>query len=313
VNFNHLHYFYLVVREGSVSAASRSLKLSQPSLSAQIKTFEQSLGEKLFERKGNRLELTALGREVYSSAAQMFEIASAIPKLLRKGLSPRIMIKLGIADEIERPFAVSLVRNLFQQWTQELPPTISFTAGQNEDLIAKLRSWNVDAVITNRPSSFEDLEIAGTMVMPVFFAAGSSKRVRKNINLCPAREIPRIIQSLGKELSVPTTRLKLREEIDSFLSKTRESYSVIFESDTIAAIVRSVIDNVGVGFVPLPYISREVAKKDISIYGPKEGLWKHTLFLMTKRGRGQAAGLPEITEAFENLRKNITKDLNETI
>jgi DNA-binding transcriptional LysR family regulator len=306
MNYNHLHYFYMVVRHGNISAASRELGVSQPSLSSQIKTFEESLGVALFDRRGNRLELTPAGRKVYENAAQMFELAATISSYVKSNSSQKLPIHLGIADEIERPFAVNLVRHLTKKWKKGEPPSTSFITGTSDELIGKLRSWSVDAVITNRPSSFNDLEPAGTMVLPIFFAiSGRSDFNIQNAVECQPREVFKILKGLKRGLSVPSSRLKLREEIDSFLSKDSGGHAITFESDHLATMIRAIIDDIGVGFAPLPYMSREVAKGELIIFGPKEGLWTHTLFLMIKKGRGEAPGVFEISQAFADLRAEI--------
>ncbi len=51
LNYHHLLYFWMVAREGSLAAAGKRLRLSQPTLSGQIRKLEESLGERLFERK----------------------------------------------------------------------------------------------------------------------------------------------------------------------------------------------------------------------------------------------------------------------
>lgn len=307
MNFNHLHYFYMVVRHGSISAASRDLHVSQPSLSSQIKTFEGSLGVSLFDRRGNKLELTPAGKTIYASAAQMFELSASISEFVSKSTHQNLPIHLGIADEIERPFAVNLVKNLTTKWKKKDPPSISFTTGLNESLLEKLRSWTVDAVITNRPSSFEDLETVGTLVLPIFFTiSGNSEFNIKSAISCSTKDIFKILRGMGKGLSLPSSRLKLREEIDVFMSKEKETPPITFESDNLATIIRAIIDNIGVGFVPLAYISREVTKGEITIFGPKDGLWKHTLFLMIKKGRAAAPGVFEITQAFDDLKSEVS-------
>ena len=58
LNYHHLLYFWTVVREGGVSKAAEKLHLSQPAISAQIKTLEAALGERLFQRQGRTLVLT---------------------------------------------------------------------------------------------------------------------------------------------------------------------------------------------------------------------------------------------------------------
>ncbi|MEQ1731811.1 MAG: LysR family transcriptional regulator, partial [Vicinamibacterales bacterium] len=43
LNYHHLFYFWTVAREGGVSRAAESLRLAQPTVSAQIKQFERTL------------------------------------------------------------------------------------------------------------------------------------------------------------------------------------------------------------------------------------------------------------------------------
>ena len=50
----------------------RKLRLSQPTISAQIKILEEALGERLFQRQGRTLVLTDVGRVVERYAAEIF-------------------------------------------------------------------------------------------------------------------------------------------------------------------------------------------------------------------------------------------------
>ena len=45
LNYHHLLYFWTVVREGGVSKAAEKLRLSQPTVSAQVQVLEETLGE----------------------------------------------------------------------------------------------------------------------------------------------------------------------------------------------------------------------------------------------------------------------------
>jgi LysR family transcriptional regulator, transcriptional activator of nhaA len=79
LNYHHLRYFWTVAREGSLVAAGKLLRLSHPTLSAQVHALEHQLGEKLFVRVGRRLVLTEVGRVVYRDAEEIFEPASSNP------------------------------------------------------------------------------------------------------------------------------------------------------------------------------------------------------------------------------------------
>ena len=60
-NYHHLYYFYIIARQGSISLAARQLSLAQPTLSAQLKQFEEYLGVKLFNREKKGLSLRKKG------------------------------------------------------------------------------------------------------------------------------------------------------------------------------------------------------------------------------------------------------------
>src|SRR6266446_5744505 len=58
LNYHHLLYFWAVAKEGSLRRTSEVLHVSQPSISAQLKQLEESLGTPLFTRTTRRLILT---------------------------------------------------------------------------------------------------------------------------------------------------------------------------------------------------------------------------------------------------------------
>jgi len=64
----HLRVFAVVVREGSYSAAAKSLGYTQPAISQQMKALERAIGTPLFARVGRGLRLTDAG-EVLSGHA----------------------------------------------------------------------------------------------------------------------------------------------------------------------------------------------------------------------------------------------------
>jgi LysR family transcriptional activator of nhaA len=45
LNYHHLYYFWRVARAGSISRAGRELRLSQPTISNQLKTLEAAVTE----------------------------------------------------------------------------------------------------------------------------------------------------------------------------------------------------------------------------------------------------------------------------
>ena len=62
MNTRHAQLVLAVVREGSFTAAAKSLFVTQPTLSQQIRQIEQQLGQPIFERSTTPVSLTPAGR-----------------------------------------------------------------------------------------------------------------------------------------------------------------------------------------------------------------------------------------------------------
>jgi DNA-binding transcriptional LysR family regulator len=78
-----LEYFLAVAREQSISAAAKSLHLSQPTLSTQLKSLEEEMGKTLFLRgtKGSRkIALTEEGMILQKRAQEILELVQKTEK-----------------------------------------------------------------------------------------------------------------------------------------------------------------------------------------------------------------------------------------
>lgn len=71
VDWNHLRAFLETAETGSLSAAARTLGLTQPTLSRQVAAIEQQLGVTLFERVGKAMVLTSTGLDLLEHARTM--------------------------------------------------------------------------------------------------------------------------------------------------------------------------------------------------------------------------------------------------
>jgi len=75
---HRLAVFEAAARHGSFASASRELGITQPGVSRQVRLLEQALGQTLFERRPNRVVLTALGCELLDAVDRGFAIIDAV-------------------------------------------------------------------------------------------------------------------------------------------------------------------------------------------------------------------------------------------
>lgn len=77
-NWDNYRYFLAVVRGGSYSAAARTLRVSQPTVSRRIAQLEENLGTRLFEQRHERLVTTEPGGKLVDYAERFEETALSL-------------------------------------------------------------------------------------------------------------------------------------------------------------------------------------------------------------------------------------------
>lgn len=95
-DWNHARAFLAIVETGSLSAAARALKQSQPTLGRQLSALETELGLVLFERVGRGLEITPTGASLAQHVRAMRDAAANLS-----------LAASGRSDTIEGPVALS--------------------------------------------------------------------------------------------------------------------------------------------------------------------------------------------------------------
>jgi LysR family transcriptional activator of nhaA len=110
LNYHHLLYFWTVAKTGSITAAAKELRLSHPTISAQISTLEKNVGHKLFRQVGRGLELTEMGQLTYRFANDIFSLGEELLQTLEgRFAGGHIRLKVGITDVMPKPIAYQLL------------------------------------------------------------------------------------------------------------------------------------------------------------------------------------------------------------
>lgn len=150
LNYHHLLYFWTVVREGGVSRAAEKLRLSQPTVSAQVRLLEEALGERLLQRQGRRLVTTEVGRIVYAYADEIFGIGRELMQTLRGRPAGRPrQLSVGVANAVPKLIAYRLLRPAVHG---EEPVHMVCWEASAEHLAAQLATHALDVVIADNPA-----------------------------------------------------------------------------------------------------------------------------------------------------------------
>ena len=110
LNLNHLHYFWIVARSGSIAKACEELRLTQPTISIQLRDLERSIGHKLFRKNGRGQELSEMGQVVFRYADEMFSLSRELVETV-KGVSSsgRLIFSVGIVNSLPKLVTFRLI------------------------------------------------------------------------------------------------------------------------------------------------------------------------------------------------------------
>jgi LysR family transcriptional activator of nhaA len=244
LNYHHLYYFWTVARAGSISQASKELRLAQPTISNQLKTLEAALGVKLLERQGRKLVLTDVGRTVLRYADDIFRTGREL-QLAVKGLptGQRLRLVAGVVDVVPKRMAALLLQPAVEAF-----PDLALVCreGPLPQLLAALALHELDVVIADVPAS-EDVKVkafshrlgdCGT----VFCAAPKLAGLRKGF--------PRSLQ--GAPALLPAEGTALRRALDSWFDATGVRPVVAGEFDDLALL--NAFGARGLGFFASPRV-----------------------------------------------------------
>ena len=134
-----IEYFITVAQEGSFSAASRKLFLSQANLSKQVTLLESELGVKLFDREGYRPVLTGAGelfyREVVKIQEQCLRLQNQIWQMEKQN------IVVGFTGAFENREIIKAA-NAFKRENRMVE--VSFLKFDFEESVKNLLNENID-------------------------------------------------------------------------------------------------------------------------------------------------------------------------
>lgn len=110
LNYQHLFYFWVIAREGGLSPAAKSLRVTHSTLSVQLRALEDFLGSPLFDRTGRRLVLTPFGAEMAAHSAEIFRLGAELVDVARGRAHPgRTAFRVGVVSALPKTLTYRLI------------------------------------------------------------------------------------------------------------------------------------------------------------------------------------------------------------
>ena len=156
IKLKDLRYLVAVADTRHFGRAAERCFVSQPTLSAQLKKLEQSLGVQLIERQPNNVGLTEAGEQIVERARRILEACTEVTTLARSHRDPLAgALRVAFLPTIG-PYLLPHIARPLQRALPRLE--LHLHEYQTAPMLARLRAGELDLGILALPVDLEGLE-----------------------------------------------------------------------------------------------------------------------------------------------------------
>ena len=288
LNYHHLYYFQTIATEGSISKAAQKLRLGQPTLSMQLKQFEEHLGQSLFQRKNRTLVLTEMGQLVLEYANQIFQLGQEMLDAVHdRPHQKKLKLQIGASDSVPKTVIKAIMNKAFE--TKDC--VISVREGEGIELLEELTNHRIDVIISNSPApslNTEKLLAKCVLKMPLI-VAGSPKFQSLSA------QFPKSLQ--GQPFIYPTIHNRLRPEIEEWFTDTKVVPNVVAEVQDTSLVKNLALDGRGMMVMAESAIQDHLDSGQLNKIGTIKGLQEEIWLIAVQRKKPH----PIVQELMKNL------------
>jgi DNA-binding transcriptional LysR family regulator len=253
-----LETFRVVAQAGQVSAAARSLNLSQPAVTAQIRQLEAEVGRPLFTRHASGMELTSAGRLLLDYARRVHLLLEEAGEQVRAEQRPGGGLHLGASTTAATYILPQVLRSFL---TTHQPNALALEVGNTDEVLTWLREGRVPLALVEgltrapglslQPYLRDELVAVRAVRAPALLAG-----VRTVADLAA---VPLIWREPGSGTRVVVERALRNLRV---VRAPRDSDLVVGDTEAIKSCV---LLGLGIGFLSRWSIQREVTRGGLAV------------------------------------------------
>lgn len=288
MNYHHLYYFWVIAREGGVTKACQKLRLSQPTLSSQLKQFEDFIGKPLFERKSRKLILNDAGKTVFATAEKIFKMGDDLLETIQDDQEESwVDLKVGVQSTLPKKDVYEFLQIPIMKPHVRLQTCL----GTFDFLLQQLLQKNIDMILASQkaPAELKDVYNYSLDQSPMVFVAHKDL---KNLR----RRFPKSLND--KPLFVPSSYPYLESYLEEFFQKHEINPVIkgeIQDSELLRVIVAS---GEGVVLVERSAVSDLLKSKELVALGGQME-WTQSFFLISSERKYLHPLVKDILKKFK--------------
>lgn len=240
MDFDWLNTFLEVARQKSFSRAGERLHVTQPSISAQIRSLETYLGHRLLDRGGSKVTLTAAGRVFQPFAEQSLNQLKHIRLTLEDmERMPRGTLTVSANDST----ALYVLPLLISKFKKQYPRVaLNIIRAERSKTLALVLDREVEFGIVSLPVKDPRLhiEIVHEDKLVLVVPAGHPLTTLESVTLSDASKHGFLVPKEGRR----------RELIDHLFVQNKTARRITMELDSSELLKRLIVAGLGISFLP---------------------------------------------------------------
>ncbi len=255
MDFEQLRTFLEVSRLRSFSRAAEKLSVTQPAISAQVRSLETEVGARLFDRDGGKVTFTAAGRVFEPFAEHVLSchahIGITIAELHR---SPRGEISIS-ANEATSLYVLPAVFAAFKK--QYTRVSLKIVRADRARTLEEVLNREVDFGVVSLPVKDARLTIERIHKDEVVLVTGAAHPLagRESVTVAELLEHPLLLTKSGRQ----------RDQLDDFFRAENVHPRVAMEVESSELLKRLIAAGLGMGFLPRAVVAEEAAAGTLRI------------------------------------------------
>ena len=278
LNYRHLHYFWVVTKEGGFARAAERLDMAVQTISTQVRELEKSLGHQLLKPAGRGVALTEAGQAAFARAEEIFQLGQGIPDEVREAASGQVArLAVGLSDGISKLAAHALLEPVLG--TPHL--RLVCHEGEIEQLLAELALHRLDVVLAGQAAPHNpNLRLSSERLVdaPVDWC-GPARLVGKT----ERERFPQILNDLP--VLLPTGHSALRTTLEHWFETQGLRPRIVGEFEDSALL--AVFAARGMGVFPVSQLGADDVgqTRGLRLLGRSDGVREEIHAIRSRRGQ----------------------------
>jgi DNA-binding transcriptional LysR family regulator len=306
-----LKVFRVVADTLNFRRAADELHLTQPAITSQIKSLEESLGIALFDRISRDIRLTPAGTTLLQYVRQIEAISNdAVAALAPFGGQEGIEISIGASHTIAVYLLPKLLLSLQEQWPKL---RIHIRGGSTNEILHALTMHQIGIGLIEAPAFRPDLkiEIFGEDELTLIVRPDHRWAEKTELRAAELVQEPILLREVGSGM---------RKFVEDYLEKNgvlRQQLRTLIDMNSTEGILAAVEAGLGVGFVPCAALDKALKTGSVKAIPLLKGPIRRQLSIALLNGpepKGPIGQLLEVLREYSPvIRQGVGNGLRELV